>query len=115
LSNTTQNIARDFTEYKFKYFTNLDSFLKGADALNTPKLFNAVCVKKCPTDVPLVDMVSSKVQECMINDDVKVCPGYDNIFINTTVIYGYCMPETDNAESAVGELYKQINEQLGFA
>ena len=51
----------------------------------------------------------------MINDDETVCPGYDSIFVNTTAKYSYCMPETDNDGSAVAELYKQMNESLGFA
>ena len=94
MSNTTKNLPRDFTDYKFKYFTNLDNIGKGTEAFTTPSLFNAVCVKVCPSDVPLEDMFGDKVQECMINDDETVCPGYDSIFVNTTAKYSYCMPET---------------------
>ena len=50
----------------------------------------------------------------MVNDDVTECPNYASPFINTTVLYSYCMPDTNNAEAAVKELYKQMNASLGF-
>jgi hypothetical protein len=58
LSNTTQNVARDFTEYKYKFFTGLESLTEGADALKNPTLFNAVCVKECPSEVPSSDSLN---------------------------------------------------------
>jgi hypothetical protein len=106
LSNSTQNVGRDFTQYKYKYFTNLDSFAEGTDAFKTPKIFNAVCVKVCPSNVPQSDMGSSKRQDCMVNDDVTQCPGYNSLFVNTTAKYSYCLPDSKDKKSAVAELYK---------
>jgi hypothetical protein len=51
LSNSTENFKRDFTDYKFKHFTGLESLVAGADSMNNVALFNAVCVKVCPGDV----------------------------------------------------------------
>lgn len=40
------NLTRDFTEYKYKVFTNLDLLLN-ADLSNT-KIYDSVCAKECP-------------------------------------------------------------------
>ena len=101
-SNTTDNVKRDFTDYPFKFFTGLSNIAEGSDALNNKALYFAVCVKECPSDVPLSKSADpTEVQECMVNDDVPECPTYASLFINTTAQYGYCMPDTDNASSAV--------------
>lgn len=59
LSNTTGNVMRDFTEYKYKYFTGLESVVEGAEALKNPSFFNAVCVKECPSGVSKAKMLSA--------------------------------------------------------
>ena len=41
----TQVNVTDFSEYKYKYFTNLKPQLNLKDSTT---LFNAVCVKECP-------------------------------------------------------------------
>jgi hypothetical protein len=114
LSNSTLNIERDFTEYKYKYFTGLLNGVKeaaadGADALDNPALFNAVCVKECPTDVPKsqaglaalgiknpLDLLNDdNKMDCMVNDDVSECPIAS---YNTTMKFNYCLPDVDEED-----------------
>ena len=48
---------RDFREYKYKFFTNLNAFSIDTDksveenlkAFDNPLIYHAVCVKECPT------------------------------------------------------------------
>jgi hypothetical protein len=42
---TEENPVRDFSEYNFKLFTNLDLLLNAELA---PGVYDAVCVKECP-------------------------------------------------------------------
>mgnify|MGYP000869539554 FL=1 len=111
LSNSTLNIERDFTEYKYKYFDGLLNGVKeaaadGADALDNPALFNAVCVKECPTDVPKSQaglaalgitnpLDKGNQMDCLVNDDVSECPVAS---YNTTMKFNYCLPDVDEEE-----------------
>lgn len=51
MSNKTIIKIRDFTEYKYKFFTNLDSFdaENVKTAFDNHVIYNAVCVKECPS------------------------------------------------------------------
>lgn len=49
----------DFSEYKYKHFTNLIT-------TNVINMYDAVCVKECP--------VKGQAPECMTNNDVSSCP-----------------------------------------
>jgi hypothetical protein len=41
---------RDFTEYKYKFYTDLEAALnQGATVVGGNNMYTAVCVKKCPT------------------------------------------------------------------
>ena len=116
-SNSTDNVARDFSEYKFKYFTNLIDGVQaaaadGADALENSVLYNAVCVKECPTGVEksalsnaFIDNPLATKMDCMVNDDVPECPAPQ---FNTTMTYNYCLPDIDSDEmkEQFADLYK---------
>jgi hypothetical protein len=113
---------RDFSEYKYKFFTGLTEFEfnkeDGVDffknALSNPKVYAAVCVKECPTEAK-VD--SDELLDCMINNEVQVCPGYKselaNIFYDTKEYFNYCIPRADEAVELVTELYKELDENIG--
>jgi hypothetical protein len=49
-SNSNPKVKRDFSEYKLKYWTNLESVADTTNAASSnPKYAWAVCVKACPT------------------------------------------------------------------
>lgn len=56
LDSAGLNLTRDFTEYKYKVYTNLDLLLN-ADLSNS-KVYEAVCAKECPnfSEVPLTGL-----------------------------------------------------------
>lgn len=77
-------------------------------------IYYAVCVKECPTQA----MIDAKEKiECMPNNDVPECPGYEsklaNVFYDTKDTFNYCIPNTDEAETIVKELYAELDENIG--
>ena len=105
--------ARDFAEFGLKYFTNLPDF---AATAGTGQVYS-VCVKTCPkkTDVNI---------ECMVNDDVAVCPsgpaadmasGAPVILFDTHDVMGYCIPEYDDIKEFGSQLYAQMDGSTGGA
>jgi hypothetical protein len=71
-------------------------------------------VKECPDGVTSEKIASGAKIECMINNDVKVCPSYSSsIFMNTTYHFKYCIPRTDKAEAIIKEMYKELDESIG--
>lgn len=124
---TGLNADRNFTDYKYKYFTGLLEGLKdaasdGADAIENPALFNAVCVKECPTEVPDsagglalfgIDNPLATRMDCMVNDDVSECPVAS---YNTTMKFNYCLPEVsgDDMKDVAEELYAQLDKSIGL-
>lgn len=124
-SNSTDNEPRDFTEYKYKYFTGLLTGIQaaaadGTKAFDKPIIYNAVCVKECPSNVEKSGLLSSvinnplaKRMDCMVNDDVSECPVAT---YNTTAKFNYCLPDVDSEEmkDTAEEMYKQLNEQMGL-
>lgn len=100
---------RDMTEYKYKYFTGLDSFSFDKEnpkaAFENPTIYLAVCVKECPKASAEKIAAGEKI-DCMINNDVRECPTYtDSAFLDTTLQFNYCIPKTDKAEEIVKEMY----------
>lgn len=94
MSNETIKEIRDFTEYKYKFFTNLDSF--DADnvktAFDNPVIYNAICVKECPSKAVAETNETSQENEsggerllneeridCMVNKNVTECPKLSDI------------------------------------
>lgn len=65
-------------------------------------IYHAVCVKECPTEAK-VD--SDEKIDCMVNLDVRECPGYKgdmaNIFYDTKMTFNYCIPRPDEAKDIV--------------
>ena len=79
---------RDFSPYKYKYFTSIMQVATG----NKGSTYDAVCVSSCPKDIgSLSAMAMSAVSkvDCLVNSVVKECP---NSFYNTTQLLGYCLP-----------------------
>lgn len=71
-------------------------------------------MKECPTG----DKVGSdETIDCMINNDNPTCPDYKsnmaNIFYDTTVQFNYCIPDTDEAEDVLTEIWKELDENIG--
>lgn len=82
---------RDFTEYKYKLYTDLDVIVRGKSAVDL-SYYNAVCVKKCPSfnsaneaDVPATlelnnmetsqyaqDYVFDPIGNANINEAIKI-------------------------------------------
>lgn len=116
-SKATIKEIRDMTEYKYKYFTNLGAIKLDApskDMFKDPVIYWAVCVKECPDGVTVEKIATKEKIDCMINNDVTVCPSYsDSIFMNTTTQYNYCIPRTDKAEAIIKEMYKELNDSIG--
>ena len=126
MSNATIKTIRDFSDYKYKFFTNLQAFSVDTDKtveenaedlkklFENPLIYYAVCVKECPTQA-MID-ANEKI-ECMVNNDVTACPGYEsklaNIFYDTKETFNYCIPNTDEAETIVKELYAELDENIG--
>ena len=116
------NDIRDFTEYKYKFFTNLQDFSINKEdevdmikkAFANPKIYSAVCVKECPVEAK-VD--SDELLDCMPNRENMECPGYKNkmanIFYDTTATFNYCVPNTDEAEEVLKEIFKELDENIG--
>ena len=87
--STTLSSGRDFTEYKYKYFTGA---MKAA-AGDTSNQYDAICVKVCPTGLPDIEDFTTNPPaflECMINDKVTTCP---MPVYNATTIALFCVPE----------------------
>lgn len=76
--------TRDFTEYKYKAFTELRAIAKGGV---DPSVYNAVCVKKCPQEL-------GAVLECMPNNDVPDCTRAE-FGSNSTL--NYCIPDLEES------------------
>lgn len=102
MSNATIKEIRDFTDYKYKFFTNLQAFkVPDTDssaedvsaAFDDPAIYYAVCVKECPDGAKVG---SDEKIDCMINNNVKECPGYKdtlaNVFFDTKMQSNYCVP-----------------------
>jgi hypothetical protein len=74
LQDKSANLGtRDFTDYKYKYFTGL---LKTATG-NLNDQYHAICVKECPSGAPSVsafDLSSAVRLDCLKNDEVAKCP-----------------------------------------
>lgn len=118
-------MPRDFSEYKYKYFTGLidgvaSAASDGSKALESSAMYNAVCVKECPKDLPKSGLLNAFVNnplaekmDCMTNDDLPECPVAQ---YNTTLKYNYCLPDVDEeaAKEQFAGLYKQMNESLGI-
>lgn len=73
----------DYSEYKYKYFTNLTPSTVGS----TTGIFNAVCVKECPKQ--------GEVPACMPNKDSESCP---TSYFDSVGKFGYCLPEKDDVQ-----------------
>jgi len=101
--------ARDFTDYKYKYFAGL---LSGAVNGNVDDTYKALCVKECPTNAPTlsegisIDQLGSV--ECMLNTDYSSCP-YKQY--NTNQLLGFCLPEI----SSTLDQLSAVAEQMGQA
>lgn len=93
--------VRDFTEYKYKYWPSLMQTLTNNDKGRT---YDAVCVKKCPMDLPDITTeayINQTVLECMVNNDAKSCmrPNY-----NSTVLLRFCVPELKTTAETLNKL-----------
>lgn len=84
------------------------------NAFANPKIYSAVCVKECPVEAK-VD--SDELLDCMPNRENMKCPGYKNknanIFYDTTATFNYCVPNTDEAEDILKEIFKELDENIG--
>jgi hypothetical protein len=89
----------DFSEYKYKHFTRL---IEGTSN-NPTLLYNAVCVKECP--------MKQAEYECKTNTDETECP---TSYYDTQLEFGYCLPNGDDVQEALTQIWKQINEQSSF-
>lgn len=74
------NLTRDFSEHKYKFYTDLDIIVKGQSAVNF-EYYNAVCVKECPvikatseaempSTLPLKNMQTTKYAQDYVFDPV---------------------------------------------
>ena len=90
----------DFSEYPYKYFTNLVP----GNALDLVDIFNAVCVKKCPKQ--------GETPECMINSDASECP--DNNLFDTELKGSFCLPEGDDVKDILKVIYDNLSNQSNF-
>ena len=76
---------RDFTEYKYKYFSGITKLVSGQI---TPEAYNAVCVKTCPDE--LENSYSTKTDCLLNNDHDDECP---TAMFNTSILMkSYCVP-----------------------
>ena len=76
--------------------------IEGSQGSSTA-LYNAVCVKECPKQ--------NEEYDCMPNEDEPECP---KSFYDTQLEFGYCLPEGDDVQAALKQIYDQLNEQSGF-
>jgi hypothetical protein len=116
MSNITFREMRDFSEYKYKYFTNLEAFNvdEGLEAFKNPRIYQAVCVKECPDNIGFKEIAEGGRIDCLTNEDVKTCPEYSaSVFMNTTRRLTYCIPKTDKAEAILKEMYAELDESVG--
>jgi len=95
-SVTEVNIT-DYSDYKFKYFTNLKV---EADIDDLAVLFRAICVKACP--------IKGEVPICKPTSQISKCPM--NQMYDTEAFYFICLPEKDDAKDAFEKVYKAINK-----
>ena len=89
--DSTVGWVRDFTEYKYKAFTDLTAVTSGSN-----DMYNAVCVKKCPESV-------GDVLECRQNSlDYESCPRAQ---FGTDLARTYCLPKYEEAKETFEMLY----------
>lgn len=101
--------TRDFTPYKYKYFSQLLQATTG----NTEKIYNALCVSECPVNVPAPgDFTKSFKVKCIVNNDEKSCP---TALYNTTLVFGYCLPEYDSTVELIKTVFAEMNNQANFS
>ena len=102
-------MTRDFSEFKYKYFTQLLQATTG----KVDKIYNAVCVTECPKNVPpATDFSSSFKVKCITNNDEDSCP---TALYNTTQMFGYCIPEYDSTVELVKTVFEEMNNEANFS
>jgi hypothetical protein len=95
-------VALDLTEFKYKFFSNLQDTTSGSSSM-----YNAVCVKECPKE-------ASKFGEyvvCTPNSDVKTCP---SALFATKPLAMTCYPDGEVTEKIIGQLMKELDNKSGF-
>merc|ERR1712127_77414 len=89
----TVSFVRDFSEYPYKYFTDLateaaSTVLAGGATTTTDVAYNAVCVKVCPSGPKIgetkLDFIGN--EEYATGKDVYAS-------YNSTAFMGYCVPQ----------------------
>ena len=95
--------ARDFSEYKYKYFTGI----MGVLTEDISEQYDAVCISECPVGLTgAANTYNISKLDCLVNDVVISCPFK---LYNTIQMMGYCLPEP----SATSDLINSVAEQLG--
>jgi len=93
--------STDYTEYPYKYFTNLN--VENA-ATGITNIWQAVCVKECPAD-------SGVTPECKPNSEREECPEAQY----GTVVQGtFCVPAKDDVKEIFQQVYKAIGAESNF-
>jgi hypothetical protein len=101
--------TRDFSDYRYKYFSQLLQ----ATAGNTDKIYNALCVSECPKNVPMPgDFGGSFKVKCIPNNDEDKCP---TALYNTTQVFGYCLPEMNSTVALIQKVYEQMNNEANLS
>ena len=74
-------------------------------------LYDAVCVKECPTGVATMGSIKAAVStvklDCLTNNDVSKCP---NAPIDTNPVGSLCLPDPKKAKETIVKLYKAFGE-----
>jgi len=103
--------SRDFSEYRYKYFTSVMQAATGSKG----GVYDAVCVKSCPKNVGSISQMNTggvvKV-DCLANSVIKACP---DSFYNTTQLLGYCLPEASSTLSTIKDIGEEMNQGDSFA
>jgi len=105
--------CRDFTSYKYKYFTGFVGFAKNGFSLDSLKgaMYNAYCVQECPATGAvdaLGDVDKTKVPSkmaCMINSVDKECL-YSPF--GTSPMMKYCLPKKEDAKAVFTKLSEEL-------
>ena len=98
-NDSTKNLTRDFTDYKYKSFTALHSATSGSS-----DMYHAVCVKECPKD-------AGDKMDCLPTMDDTSCPF---AYFGTERTVTYCLPGYNETSEAIDLLYEQLNEQYNL-
>lgn len=101
--------TRDFSEYKYKYFSQLLTATTG----KTDAIYDAVCVSECPKNVPMPgDFGGGFNVKCIPNNDEEDCP---RAMYNTSLVFGYCLPEMNSTVELIKQVYEQMNNEANLS